>query len=553
MRRESTVTELNKRKANLIAEREDWLPRWRRIQEVVAPIFGYFHDTDRQGRRKWGSLYNDTPLFAVQVLSAGLQSGLTSPNNQWFHLTDADPAINEDYAVRKYCMDCEEIMSADMLSCGIYDAYAGTYNNLGPFGTGGFLLLEDTKQPFICVPLEIGEYCIGMDYRRQLNEFFRTVELTPSQMAEQFGKERLPETVRRAFETDQRVKFKVHHLIAPNDGRIEGERGLKGFAYLSFYWLDESEKPLTVGGYNEFPFIGGRWYQIGQDVYGYGPGEMAFGNSAQLQAMEKDMTTARQLLLQPPIQIPSTIADKVSLLPGSKIYYDPTGADAPIKPVLAAGLDVRGTMEGIMLVEERIKRAFFTQLFMAILDRADQNPQKTATEIQEIIAEKSSMIGPVLQRLDREVLRPSINRVYAIEARAGRLPEPPEQLVGRELSIEYTSPLMLALKAKKTTSIDRFLQFFSGVASAKPEILDIINGDKMARLYANYLDVPSECINTEEETEQIRQARARAQNEAQQREEALQMAQIAPGALKTMSETSIGPGNLLGDITGMGG
>ena len=271
------------------------------------------------------------------------------------------------------------------------------------------------------------------------------------------------------------------------------------------------------------------------------------------EAMEKDMTTARQLLLQPPIQIPSTIADKVSLLPGSKIYYDPTGADAPIKPVLAAGLDVRGTMEGIMLVEERIKRAFFTQLFMAILDRADQNPQKTATEIQEIIAEKSSMIGPVLQRLDREVLRPSINRVYAIEARAGRLPEPPEQLVGRELSIEYTSPLMLALKAKKTTSIDRFLQFFSGVASAKPEILDIINGDKMARLYANYLDVPSECINTEEETEQIRQARARAQNEAQQREEALQMAQIAPGALKTMSETSIGPGNLLGDITGMGG
>lgn len=282
MRRESTVTELNKRKANLIAEREDWLPRWRRIQEVVAPIFGYFHDTDRQGRRKWGSLYNDTPLFAVQVLSAGLQSGLTSPNNQWFHLTDADPAINEDYAVRKYCMDCEEIMSADMLSCGIYDAYAGTYNNLGPFGTGGFLLLEDTKQPFICVPLEIGEYCIGMDYRRQLNEFFRTVELTPAQMAEQFGKERLPETVRRAFETDQRVKFKVHHLIAPNDGRIDGERGLKGFAYLSFYWLDESEKPLAVGGYNEFPFIGGRWYQIGQDVYGYGPGEMAFGNSAQL-------------------------------------------------------------------------------------------------------------------------------------------------------------------------------------------------------------------------------------------------------------------------------
>ncbi|MEG1825110.1 MAG: portal protein [Cloacibacillus sp.] len=555
---------LERRRSNMLSVRQDWEPRWRQIQEVVAPIFGYFQECNRQGRRSWRALYNDTPLYAVQVLSAGLQSGLTSPNQQWYHLADPDPKVDELQEVRRYCIDCEEIMNADMLACGVYDAYAETYNNLGPYGTGGFLILEDDRRPFVCIPQETGEYCISQDFRGVINEFMRSLKMTPEQLVQRFGEKACPGNVLRAFRGDEAVEFNVHHLIAPNDGRIPVK--LAGdFEFLSCYWLDEGFDVLEVGGHNELPFVGGRWYQVGRDVYGYGPGETAFGNAAQLQAMERDKTTARQLTVQPPMQVPTSMKDTFNMLPGSRVYYDPASASsaAPVQPVLNVQFDLNGAMQDIVVTEERIKRAFYTQLFMAILDRADQNPQKTATEIQEMIAEKSSMIGPVLQRLDREILRPSINRIYAIEARAGRLPEPPEVLVGRELSVQYTSPLMLALNTRRTASIEKYVGFIANVAQAKPEVLDLINIDKTMRSYANFIDVPPDCIYSEEEVEMTRQTRAQAQEEAQKQAQMMELLKTAPEAMKKMGDTPImradgTASNLLADVgagmaEGMGG
>ena len=57
------------------------------------------------------------------------------------------------------------------------------------------------------------------------------------------------------------------------------------------------------------------------------------------------------------------------------------------------------------------------------------------------------MLGPVLERIDVEVLKPIIERVFAIANRAGILPPPPPEVQGQMMNIEFVSMLAQAQKA----------------------------------------------------------------------------------------------------------
>ena len=90
-------------------------------------------------------------------------------------------------------------------------------------------------------------------------------------------------------------------------------------------------------------------------------------------------------------------------------------------------------------------QAFNVDLFMMIANSG--RGQMTATEVAERHEEKLMMLGPVLSRLNEEVLRPLIERCFDILARQGQLPPPPEELRGQKLSVEYTSMLARSQRA----------------------------------------------------------------------------------------------------------
>ena len=90
---------------------------------------------------------------------------------------------------------------------------------------------------------------------------------------------------------------------------------------------------------------------------------------------------------------------------------------------------------------------------------------------------------------------------------------------------------MLALNTRRTASIEKYIGFIGNIAQAKPEVLDLINIDKTMRSYANYIDVPPDCIYSEEEVEMARQARAQAQEEAQKQAQMMELLKTAPEAM----------------------
>jgi hypothetical protein len=151
----------------------------------------------------------------------------------------------------------------------------------------------------------------------------------------------------------------------------------------------------------------------------------------------------------------------------------------------------------------------------------------TATEVVERVQEKMLMLGPVLGRLQSEMLDPIIERTFNILLRKGLIPPPPPILEDEDFTIEYISPLANAQRGARVTSITNILQLTGSIAPIVPEVVDKINTDKIIDEAAEVFGVNPNLIRSNDEVGGIRQQRAELQQQIAQQEQIAQAADVA--------------------------
>jgi len=309
----------------------------------------------------------------------------------------------------------------------------------------------------------------------------------------------------------------------------------------------ESDELLMEGGYKRFPAYVPRWDVLSGDVYGRCPGMDTLGDVKQLQHQQKRKAQAIDKMVNPPMVAPTSLKGKPStVLPGQTTYVDPLQGSQGFVPAYQVQPRINEMMMDIAEVQERIQRGFYADLF-AMMINSDRR-QMTATEVVERHEEKLVLLGPVLQRLNVELLDPLLEDVFDYALDAGLLPEPPEALAGEELEVEYISLLAQAQQAVSASSLERVMGFAGNLVAVFPEIVDGINSDEALRQYADVLGTSPDVIISEEELDAKRQARAEEQQQMQAME---QIGQLAQGA-KVLSETDTQNPNALTDLIGTG-
>ena len=143
----------------------------------------------------------------------------------------------------------------------------------------------------------------------------------------------------------------------------------------------------------------------------------------------------------------------------------------------------------------------------------------------------------MLDRLNSEVLDPLITLVFERLQANGMLPPLPEELQGVELNVDFISILAQSQKAVTTNAIDRFVNSLNAVAGMKQEVLDKFNADRWADTYADSLGIDAQLIVPDKEVAKLREARAQAQ--AQQAQ--LEQAQQAASTMKDVAQAQIDP------------
>lgn len=543
---------------------EGW---WRELSYYFAPNRGRFSVTDRPRKgliRKVSRLRTIPDDFA-----AGIKSGLTSPSRPWFSLTMSDSMSNENERVKMWLNSVQDIMRAQMIKTNLYDQLFEVYKEQGIFGTACILIEEDDDDVFRARALTIGSYCIDADDRGQVCRLGRRFSFTVNQLAEKFGADNLPEELRQLLNEksgNDRTLYEVRHLIQPSEDYRRGDGPAANFKYLSLWWLPGFGQPyfVRVGGYEERPFMVPRWRVIDGDMYGREqPGDMALDDAKTVQELETDERAAIKKGVRPPVMVAqSMLSGELNDTPGGVTLYNSMTGPTPILPLYGVTFDHQAAAAKRLELITALEETFYVNFFR--MWTSDMRQGRTATEIQARESEKMYMLGPLIERQMSEILDPMIDRIYGIMLRAGMFPDPPEELQGLDVRVEYTSVLASVQKQTAQAGIDVLMNLINvimqiqGATGQYPEVLDKVDFDEVVDQTADMYAIPAGIVYGDDVTAQRRAEREQAQAQQAQAQqaaaEAQSMAQAAPQmatAMQTASETQIGNGSVLDALTGV--
>ena len=552
--------ELVKRANAMQTEGSTWIATWQDLSDYIYPTKGFFHSTTpNQGSKiDHKKLIDSHATLAVDIMASGMLSGLTSPSRPWFKLGLADHELMEFAPVKIWLETCARILMETYQKSNIYGMLNLIYTEIATFGTACAYLEESFQNVLRARNYTAGEYFLSTDENGTPNAFYRRFWMTTGQIIKRFGLENASSRVQQQYRSNTPDIWNiVNHLIEVNDARIPFLKDYSNMSYRSAYWEDgvQDDNYLKIGGYEEFPILAPRWdVTTTADSYGKGPGWKALGDIKMLQKLQKNKLIALDKLTNPPLQVDSSVVGEVNTLPGGITRFSAQTPNAGVKPTYQVNIDLVALEQTIKTTKDAIGRYFFTDLFLMLIEADRNRREMTATEIIERQAEKLSMLGPVLERLENELLNPMIERSFNLADRLGVLPPPPTEIQGMELKIQYISVLAQAQKMVGITVVDQWSAGVVNDASIDPTALDIINFDEKNRAKADMLGVPAKIINTPEEVAARRKARAKAAAEAEAQNKMMLLAEGAAkgaGAVKSMADSPMGQNSALDATLGI--
>ena len=548
------ISSYDKRLEALRSERATFIPLYRELSDYHLAHRGRFLTSDRnKGYKRNTKQINNTSRMSARTLASGMMSGITSPARPWFRLSSGDVELDDITAVKMWLHEVQIIMYKVFSASNTYNSLHQLYSELGVFGTAAMGVYEDYENVIWCKPYTVGSYMIGLNGQNLSDTLYREFELSVGQVVKQYGIDNVSQRVKELWDKGSTEAWvKIVHAIEPNDDRDNISVRAKDKKFRSVHYeankgaRDGEDKFLRESGFDEFPILTPRWDVTGEDVYATDcPGMTALGDTKALQLAERRKYQAIDKLVNPPLQAPSALKNKMKGgTPGpNEIIWHDTADNGGFRSIYEHYRPEVGVIQQeILTVENRIQRAFYEDLFL-MLANTDRR-QITAREVAEKHEEKLLMLGPVLERLHTELLDPLIDRTFSILQRNGVLPLPPAELQERELSVEYVSVLAQAQRLVNTGAIDRIAAFAGQSAAIWPEARHKLDIGQAIDDYADALGVNPSVIVSDEEVKARAAAEAQAQAQAASMEQGKSMADIA----KTASETEITENNALGNV-----
>jgi hypothetical protein len=525
---ESPRVRLLKRHGSMREVFNTWKPALEDLAEHILPFRARWNAADfERGDRINDTIINNTPTVDARICSSGLMAGITSPARRWFKLATPDPELAEFGPVRMWLHMVEERLRWVFGRSNFYQALAdGTYPDLTVFGFHASILEENPETVIRAEVLAIGEYFLAANEHGIVDTIHRELQMTVRQVVRRFGLANCSQAIKNLWDrSNYDVPRTIIHCIHPNGEYEPGyaDRHGKKFASDWFELGTKEDTFLSRGGYEEFPGLCPRWNVRAGEAYARGPGSEILGDCKALQHLEEKLAVLVDKVVDPPMRAsPEMMGKSGSLNPGDVTYtHGSSGRDGFYEPAMEVNPAAIVALERHIERQERhIHRGMFADLWMRVM--ADDRAQRpTATEIEQGKQETMLQLGPVLERLGPELLKPAIDRTFNILNRMGLLADipVPEELEGMELKVEFESILHQAQKAVGLGAIRTFVMEVTNLATLMATgapVLDKINADQVVDEVGDMTGIKPDLIRSDEDVVAMRDARAKQEQAAAQ-------------------------------------
>ena len=518
-----TPSQLKSTYSRLKGARGTWEQHWQEIADHMMPLKNTITNYKSPGQKRTWQLLDNTGVHSNEMLAGTLQNVLTNPDLPWFEYTTGDIQLDQDDEVKKWLQktsrDTHNVLNNSNFQTELHELYM----DLTSLATGCMFIEEDPRFTVRFSTKFIADYVIAENNLGYVDQVYRAWMWSAVQIIEEFGIDKVPEEITKAFKTGSDEKFRIIHGVYPKSLTNPQFSGKKKFR--SQYILDATEKELSSGEYTEFPYTVPRWSKAPGEVYGRGPGMTALPEMKVLNKMNETMLRGAQKVVDPPIQMPDDgYVMPISTGPAGINYYRPGNPDDRIKPIfndtrIDFGYQVMSD------IRKRVRDAFYVDQLKLGIDQK----YMTAQEVMQRTEESMRLLGPMLGRMQSEFLRPLIDRVFRIMWDRGLIATPPDILSGVKLDMRYSSMIAKSQRVNEGQSMLRVMQSAAPFLQLDQSLAMIFDGESAVRTFVTTFGAPQEMLRDKKVVAQMRQQQQQAQVEAQQQQQMAQQAQMEQG------------------------
>ena len=508
----------------LEGQRQNWETHWQEVADYMQPRKADVTKQRARGDKRMEQVFDSSPIQAVELLAASLHGMLTNPSTPWFTLRFKDEEIDNEDEAKLWLESSTDAMYTAFNRSNFQQEIFELYHDLITFGTAAMFIEEDNDDIIKFSTRHINEVFIAENDKGRIDTIYRKFKISARAAIQKFG-EAVSADVQTKAKKDPYEEIEILHAVYPRADFNPNKKDKGNMPFESVYLELKNGNELSVGGFREFPFVVPRYLKASNEIYGRSPAMTALPDVKMLNEMSKTTIKAAQKQVDPPLLVPDDgFLLPVRTVPGGLNFYR-SGTRDRIEPL---NIGANNPL-GLNMEEQRrdsIRAVFYVNQLMM-----QQGPQMTATEVIQRNEEKMRLLGPVLGRLQSELLKPFIDRVFAILLRNNMLPPAPEFLSGRDIEIEYVSPFAKAQKSTELQSIIRTVEILGSLANVAP-VFDYINFDNLVKHLADIVGVPQKILKSQSQVNAERQQAQQQQQEMQQMQQLQQVAKaggdIAP-------------------------
>lgn len=522
-------------------------------------------------------LYDSTGPKAGNVASGALLGMLWPEESQNFEIVKSrdipDTKVNRDYFNTASYKTHKAI---NHIECGLSLSLSEYMRDEVFFGTCGIGAFEpeDPNRSDDCLFLfqawDIKRMVIDEGPNGFVNRVYYEREETIEQCALEFGLDNLSQKTQdlhRQGGASLLIKINILHAIEPRYTRDPDGEGVFDKPVSSLYIELGATHLIKESGYDRMPVFVGRLMKNIRERYGRSFAMDALPDVLELNAIREMEIIATEKLLDPPLGVLDDGrlgANTIDTSAGAITVFNISGRignQPPVFPLNTVG-DMKPTKDRI----EELKQSVSDHFMIDRLLDLNNETEMTAFEVNERQKLRAYVLNSLFSRQICEVFSPLIHYCFNSLLDRGYLGVmpfseehqrsilfgepvlviPPDiasaMLRGQQVyDIKYLTPAARMMKAQLASGIITSWKFANDVAQAQPEIYDNLDEDMSMKLIAEYSGGPQEIIRSDEFVKQIRDARAKQQQQDKQFQQQMDMAKAA-GHLKGLAPQQGAPG-----------
>lgn len=490
---------------------------------LILPSRGLFNGEETESLRN-ANLMNPAAQRALRKAAAGMTQAITPSSDPWFRHAFMSREDKEVTFAGEFVDAVDERIRAVLFAGSFYQAIHAFNKELLAFGCA---LLSCEASPltvarFTCQTC--GTYCVAIDEDRRLSCVTRRVKMTPREMADRFGKDKLSSPTREMLSLRPYEPVDVVHVVQNREIRDDRRMDSRNMPFASYWYEENGTELLHESGFRTMPFFFTVWEEA-RGIYGTGPGDEALADQKGLEAWEMRKAVGIEKMIDPPLLAPGTLKRHVNAAPGQVVSDNAYSQSNALRPLYEVkfGQAVQYVQEEVNQIAMRLEDVMMANIF-ANMSLETRPAGMTMTEYMDRRRRSAELMGPTVSSYEPRVLSPVIERVYGLLDESGMLPPPPQGLSEwATLNVSYQSPMAQMLEQSGAVATGQFIEQVAPLVQVAPDIMDKIDTDQMVDELAQRMGVPASIVRSDEQVAAIRQQRAEAQ--AQQQAQAMAMAQ----------------------------